>query len=167
MVEKMIIPNRLYTIVHRQVFVQLYPLVCITHIREMKTLVPGKLHPCKFRLEARLNWIRASHVVFGTEVERLVIPLPVDIDDIVELRIFGWWLDIFRLQYCLNEFIRLGSDFPFQRLWEILRRCFAWVHCPRVDFLWHPFPPCHSGVLRVLLSRSMTSQKALASAAQD
>src|SRR5436190_5029872 len=103
----------------------------------------------------------ACHAIFGTEVECLVVPLAVDINDIVELRMLRWWLDIFRLQYGLNEFIRLGGDFHFQRFWERRGRCFAWVHRPWIDFLWHPIPPCHLGMSKVLLSTSMTNQKAL------
>src|SRR2546430_14379411 len=77
-------------------------------------------------------------------------------------RVFGWRLDIFRLQNCLDEFIGPGGDFHFQGFWERSRRCFARVHRPGIDFLWHAIPPCHAGVSRVFLSRSMTSQKALA-----
>src|SRR6266699_2560053 len=46
-------------------------------------------------------------------------------------------------------------------------RCFGWVHRPRIDFLWHPIPPCHAGVSRVFLRMSMTSQKAPAIAGLD
>src|SRR6266571_707423 len=106
----------------------------------------------------------ACHAIFGAEVERLVVPLAVDIDNIIELRILWWWLDIFWLQDCLDEFIGRGGDFHFQRFGERSRRCFAWVHRPRIDFLWHPIPPCHAGVSRVLLRMSTTSQKAHASA---
>src|SRR5271157_3620483 len=136
-----IISNRFYALVHRQVRVQLYPLVGIAHKGEMKTAVPGILHPSKFCLEAWLYWIGVGHAVFGTEVERLVVPLAIDIDDVIELRILLRWLDIFRLQYCLDEFIRLGGDFHFQRFGQRRGRCFAWVHRPRIDFLWHPIPP--------------------------
>jgi len=54
----------------------------------VKAPVPGILHPRKFGLEARLYWMWTSHAIFGAEVERLVIPLAVDIDNIIELRIF-------------------------------------------------------------------------------
>src|SRR6266699_4478510 len=162
-----IISDRFYALVHRQVRVQLYPLAGIAHKGEMKTPVPGILYTSKFRLEAWLYWIWTSHAIFGTEVERLVVPFAVDIDDVVELRILGWWLDIFQLQNGLNEFIRLRGDFHFQRFWERRGRCFAWVHRPRIDFLWHPIPPCHADVPRVFLSMSMTSRKALAIAGLD
>jgi hypothetical protein len=46
----------------------------------MKTPVPGILHASKFGLEARLDWIGACHTIFGTEVERFVVPLAVDIE---------------------------------------------------------------------------------------
>src|SRR5579859_2787914 len=105
---------------------------------EVETPVPGILQTSKFCLEAWLYWIGASHAIFGTEIERLVVPLAVDIDNVIEPRVFGWWLDIFRLQDGLNEFIRLGGDLHFQRFGERSRRCFAWVHRPRIDFLWHP-----------------------------
>jgi hypothetical protein len=39
--------------------------------------------------------MRARHTIFGAEVERLVVPLAVDIDDGIELRILRRWLDIF------------------------------------------------------------------------
>src|SRR6266581_1627690 len=73
-----IISNRLDALINCQVRVQLYPLVRIAHIREMETPVSGILHTSKFRLEARLYWIWASHTIFGTEVERLVVPLAVN-----------------------------------------------------------------------------------------
>src|SRR6266581_9083757 len=111
-------------------------------MREVNTLVPVKLHTHKFRLEARLCWMWTSYVVFGAEVEGLVVPFAVDIDNIIELRILRRWLDIFRLQYCLNECIRLCGDFHFQRFGERSRRGFAWVHRPPIDFPWHPIPPC-------------------------
>src|SRR4249920_491647 len=139
----------------------------MTHKGEMKTPIPGKLHPSKFCLEAWLYWIGACHAIVGAEVERLVVPLAVDIDKIIELRILRRCLDIFRLQYCLNECIRLCGDFHFQRFGERSRRGFAWVHRPRIDFLWHPIPPCHTGMFRVLLSMLMTSQKAPAIAGLD
>src|SRR5258706_12217970 len=107
----------------------------------MKTLVPGILHTHKFFLKARLDWIWACHTIFCAEVKRLVVPLAVDIDNIIELRILRRWLNIFRLQYCLDEFIGLRGDFHFQRFWERSCRCFAWVHRPRIDFLWHPKSP--------------------------
>ena len=50
-------------------------------------------------------------------------------------RVFGWRLDIFRLQNCLDEFIGPGGDFHFQGFWERSRRCFVRVHRPRIDFL--------------------------------
>src|SRR6266566_4725131 len=162
-----IISDRFYALVHRQVRVQLYPLAGIAHKGEMKTPVPGILYTSKLCLEAWLYWIWTSHAIFGGEVERFVVPLAVDIDNIIELGILWRWLDIFWLQYCLNEFIRLCGDFHFQRFGERSRRCFAWIHRPRIDFLWHPIPPCHAGVSRVFLNMSMTSQKALAIAGLD
>jgi hypothetical protein len=53
----------------------------------VKSPVPGKLHPRKFRLETRLNCIGACHARFGIEIERLVVPLAVDIDHRIQLRI--------------------------------------------------------------------------------
>src|SRR5450755_3420718 len=107
----------------------------------MKTPIPGILQASKLCLEALPYWSGACHAIFGAEVERLVVPLAVDIDNIIELRILQRWLDIFRLQDCLNKFIRLCGDFHFQRFGERSRRCFAWVHRPRIGFLWHPIPP--------------------------
>ena len=104
-----IISDRFYALIHGQVRVQLYPLAGMTHKGEMKMLVPGILHTSKFCLEAWLYWMWACHTIFGTEVERLVVPLAVDIDYVIELRILRGWLDIFQLQFSLNEFIRLSS----------------------------------------------------------
>ncbi len=64
-----------------------------------------------------------------------------------QYRLLQRWLDIFQLQYRLNEFMRLYADFYFQRFGERRRSCFAWVHRPRIDFLRPPIPPCHAGVL--------------------
>src|SRR5437588_6176058 len=108
-----VISNCLYALVYCQVRVQLYPLTGMAHIREMKTVVPGILHTSKFYLEARLYWIGACHAIFGAEVECLLVPLAIDIDDVVELRVFRRWLDIFGLQLCFNKFICLRSDFHF------------------------------------------------------
>src|SRR5947209_11111341 len=134
-----IISDRFYALVHRQVRVQLYPLAGMAHKGEMKTPVPGILHTSKICLKAWLYWIGACHAILGAEVERLVVPLAVDIDNIIELRILSRWLDLFRLQNSFDEFIRLRGDFHFQRFGERSRRCFAWVHRPRIDFLWHQF----------------------------
>src|SRR2546430_515129 len=82
----------------------------------------------------------ASHAILGTEVERLVVPLAVDIDDTIKLWIFRWRLDIVRLQHPFNEVIRLCGDFRFQRFGEKSGRRFAWIHSPRIDFLWHLIP---------------------------
>src|SRR6266849_8280 len=133
----------------------------------MKTPVPSILHTSELCLKTWLYWIRACHTIFGAEVERLVIPLAVDIDDVIELRLLRRWLDISRPQDCLNEFMRLCGDFHVQRFGERSRSCFAWVHRPPIDFPWHPIPPCHASVSRVFLSRSMTSQTAPASAGLD
>src|SRR5712691_149762 len=73
-----IIPDRFYAFVNCQIRIYLYPLPGISHEREVKTPVPGILHSRKFCLEARLYWIGASHAIFGTEVERLVVPLAID-----------------------------------------------------------------------------------------
>src|SRR5258708_19820103 len=125
----------------------------MAHKGEMKKAVPGILHARKFRVEAWLYWIGACHAIVGAEVERLVGPLAVDIDKIIELRFFWWRLDILRLQNRFDEFIRLCADFHLQRFGERSRRCFAWIHRPPIDFLWHPIPPCHAGMSRVFLSR--------------
>src|ERR1700730_8796379 len=79
----------------------------------------------------------ASPAIFSTEVERLMVPLAVDVDDIIKLWVFRWWLYIFRLQHPFNEVIRLCGDFHFQRFGERSGRRFAWIHRPRIDFLWH------------------------------
>src|SRR5260370_33795730 len=88
-----IISNRLYALVHRQICVNLNPLSGITHIGEEKTPVSGILHTRKLRLETRLYWIWTSHAIVGTDVERLVVPLAIDIDDGVDrpvlLRVLG------------------------------------------------------------------------------
>jgi hypothetical protein len=60
----------------------------MTHKGEMKTPDPCVLHTSKFRLEAWLYWIGACHAIFGTEVKRLVVPLAVDINNVIELRVF-------------------------------------------------------------------------------
>ena|SRR5438552_9074471 len=88
----------------------------------MKTPVPGILHTSKLCLEAWLCGMRACYAIFGTEVERFVVPLAVDIDKIIELRIRWRWLEIFRLQDCLDKLVRLGGDFhlPAVRLACIL-----------------------------------------------
>ncbi|HEX9132503.1 MAG TPA: hypothetical protein VF844_09430 [Ktedonobacteraceae bacterium] len=87
--KKWFIPNRLYALINCQVRVQLYPLACIAHKREVKTPVPGILYPSKFRREAWLYWIWACHAIFGAKIERLVVPLAVNIDDVVELRLLS------------------------------------------------------------------------------
>src|SRR5438128_7314458 len=98
-----IIGTRLYTRIYCEVRIYLYPLAGIAHKGEVKAPVPGILHPRKFGLEAWLYGMWTSHAIPGTEVERLVIPLAVDIDKIIAWRIFRRCLDIFRPQDCLNE----------------------------------------------------------------
>src|SRR5207247_5829899 len=107
--------NSVYSLVYRQISLNFNPLAGMTHIREMKAPVPGILHTSKFHLEARHGWIWTSNAIFGAEVERLVVPLAVDIDNIIELWILRWRLDVLRLENVLNEFIRLRGDFNFQR----------------------------------------------------
>src|SRR6266567_7352530 len=139
----------------------------MAHKGEMKTLAPSILHTSKFCLEAWLYCMGTCHTILGTEVESLAVPLAVDINNIIKLRIFRWWLDIFRLQYCFNEFICFRGDFHFQRFGEWRWRCFTLRHRPSIDFLWHPIPPCHAGVPRVFLCMSMTSQTSPAIAGRD
>src|SRR5437764_11286449 len=90
-----VVSNRLYALVHRQICVNLNPLAGMTHKREMKAPVPGILHTSKFHFEARHGWIWTGNAIFGAEVERLVVPLAVDIDNIIELWILRWRLDVF------------------------------------------------------------------------
>src|SRR5215471_12302417 len=118
----------------------------------MKASVPGILQPRKFRLEAQLYWMWACHAIVGTEVERPAVPLAVAIDNRIELRVFWWRLNILRLQNSFDEFIRLCANFQFQRFGERSRRCCAWVHRPRIDFLWHPIPLFYTSMSRVFLS---------------
>src|ERR1700730_2397729 len=87
-----IILDCFYALVHRQVHVQLYPLAGIAHKGEMKTLIPSILHTSKFCLEAWLYCIGTRYTIFGTKVESLPVPLAVDIDNIIKLRVFRWWL---------------------------------------------------------------------------
>src|SRR5436309_14388974 len=110
-----VVSNRLYELVHRQICVNLNPLAGMTHKRKMKAPVSRVLHTGKFRLEAGHCWIWTGNAIFGAEVVRLVIPLAVDIDNIIELWILRWRLDVFWLENVLNEFIRLRGDFNFQR----------------------------------------------------
>src|SRR5260370_1771636 len=111
-----IISNRLYALVHRQICVNLNPLSGITHIGEVKTPVSGILHARKLRLETRLYWIWTSHAIVGTKVERLLVPLAIDIDDVIELRILRRWMDVPRIQYRFDEFILRVAYFQFRRL---------------------------------------------------
>src|SRR5260370_7518479 len=79
-----IISDRFYTFVHRQVRVQLYPLASMAHKREMKTSVSRIFHPCKFCLEAWLYWMWPSHSIVGTDVECLLVPLPLCIPTLIK-----------------------------------------------------------------------------------
>jgi hypothetical protein len=82
-----IISDRLYALVHRHICVQLYPLAGIAHKGEKKTPPPSILHTSKFCFKARLFCLGICHAIFGTEVESLAIPLAVDIDNIIKLRV--------------------------------------------------------------------------------
>jgi hypothetical protein len=113
-----IISNRLYALIDGEVGIHLYPLPGMAHEREMEAPVTSILHTGKFCLEAGLYWIGTCHAIFGREVERLVVPLAIDSDNIIELRILRWRLNVFRFEDRLDEFIGLRGNFTFQRFWK-------------------------------------------------
>jgi hypothetical protein len=80
--------------VNCQIQIELYPPARVAHIREVKALVACVLHTREFRLEARYGGIGASDAILRAEIERLVIPLAININDGIELRIFRWRLNV-------------------------------------------------------------------------
>ena len=133
-----IIANSREALIYYHVVIQLiYPLPGIAHKCEVKTLVSRVLHTGKFRLETWNYSIWAWNVIGGAEVERAAIPLPVDIYDVVELRILRRRLDVFRLQFRLDERVGFGRHFCFQRHWHWRRRRFAWTVDPAFLWFWH------------------------------
>lgn len=111
-----IILNSCQALIHSLVHVNLYPLPGMTHKREMKAIVTSILHTGKLRLETRRNGVRAWTTIFGTEVESTVVPLPIDVYDIIESWLLRRWLDVIGLQNIVNEFIGPCRYFRLQTL---------------------------------------------------
>jgi|SRR5579875_1332046 len=86
--------RRSLALINCQIQIELYPLARVAHIREVKALVACVLHTREFRLEARYDGIGASDAILRAEIERLVIPLAININDGIELRIFRWRLNV-------------------------------------------------------------------------
>lgn len=88
-----LISNCLYALIHCQFCVHLYPLACITLIREVKTLVSGILHARKFHLKARLNlvhWTLRSSIPWTSYAVWSCFLLPNFNLDILQF----WWVSI-------------------------------------------------------------------------
>src|SRR6266700_4103981 len=81
-------------------------------------MVPSILHTSKFRLEARYRRIWIGNMIGRVEVEIALIPLPRDIDDVIELWMLRRWLDVLRLQDCFDQFIGLRCDLCFHGVWH-------------------------------------------------
>src|SRR5437879_3969207 len=109
----------------------------MAHKREMEAIVISILHASKLRFKTRLNGVGARNTIFGTEIESTVIPLSIDIYNIIESWILRRRLDIFGLQNSVNEFSSPCCHFHLQRIWDLRFGLLGRTIHPHLLFLCH------------------------------
>ena len=112
-------PDTLQTLIKRQVGEEFYPLPGVPHIREIKGLISRILQPCKSAFKKLRYSIRGRAPISGAQIEIALIPLGIDVNNVVEPSILRGRLDMFWFQYGLDQtisfFLNVGLD-AFKRL---------------------------------------------------
>src|SRR5579859_7465667 len=85
----------------------------------MKAVLTSVLHAGKLRFKTRLNGVWACNIIFGAEVERTMVPLPIDVYNIIELWILRWRLDVIGLQNSVDKFSGPCCYFRLQSIWNL------------------------------------------------
>src|SRR5207248_9670628 len=103
----------------------------------MKATVASVLHAGKLRLESWCNGIRAHNTIGGAEVEVAVVPLAINIYDVIELLIVGRRFDVCGLQNGFDKFVGPGCYFCFKGIGNLGSGRFGRAIHPPLLLLWH------------------------------
>jgi len=108
--EKRLIPDGVKRFFHRQVAEDFAPLAGVPHVRQIETPVS---HVCKSRkavFEKRRQCSGTWTGEPGAEEQAILMPLRVDIDDVVKSCILGWRLEVSWLKQGLDDFVGFSCD---------------------------------------------------------
>ncbi len=92
--EKGIVSDGFHGFINGQGIVHANPFVGVRYGIECERAIPEIPHPCKLRLEGRIDVVRIGTSVGGNEVEITPEPFPRDVGDVVVLLAFHWRLNV-------------------------------------------------------------------------
>jgi hypothetical protein len=120
------ISDTLQTLIKGQVGEEFYPLPGVPHIRETKFFISHILQPCESAFKKIRYSIRERAAVSSAEIEIALIPLGIDVNNVVQPSILRRWLDMLWFQYGLDEmisfFLDIGLDTFRYLVLELFRR---------------------------------------------
>lgn len=96
------ISDTLQTLIKGQVGEEFYPLPSVPHIRETKIFISHILQPCESAFKKIRYSIRERAAVSSAEIEIALIPLGIDVNNVVQPSILRRWLDMLWFQYGLD-----------------------------------------------------------------
>jgi hypothetical protein len=113
-------PNGFQTLIQGQARVEFPPLARMSHIGEIEPVKPDIFHSSESDLEELLYaaWSRAP--ILGTEVQVVLVPLCVNIDDVVQMLILRRLRYMLWLELGFNQSIRLLLNVPFHPFRQFL-----------------------------------------------
>jgi hypothetical protein len=133
-------PDTLQALIKDQVSKEFYPLPGVPHIRETKGLISHILQPCESAFKKLRYSIKGRAAISSAEIEITLIPLGIDINNVVELSILRWRLDMLWFQYGLDQmisfFLNVGLDAFGHLVLELFWRArHPGLFCHRIESL--------------------------------
>jgi len=108
------VPDYLQALIQCEILIDLEPLLSVPHVGDVELSISNVFEPGKFRFKVLRNSMRTRAVVLRAEVEASPKPFPVNVHDVIPLRILRGRFDEVRLQEGLYELISFLLDFSFQ-----------------------------------------------------
>jgi len=108
--ENRLIPDGVKRLLHRQIAKHFPPLAGVAHVRQIE---PAVRHVCKSRkaiLKKRRQCVRTWTSEPGAEVQAILIPFRVDINNVVKSCILRRRVNVSRLKYGLDDFVGFSRD---------------------------------------------------------
>ena len=138
--EKRLLADGIKRLLHRQIAKRSPPLAGVAHVGQIE---PAVRHVCNSRKAILKKWrqcVRTWASEPGAEVQAILIPFRVDINDVVKSFILRWWLNVSWLKQGLDDFVGFSRDLVLYGIRHVRSRP------RRVDPLSWYF--CHIQILR-------------------
>jgi hypothetical protein len=111
-------PDTLQALIKGQVGKEFSPLPSVPHIRETEGLVSHILEPCESALEELRYSVRGRAPISSAEIEIALIPLGIDVDNVVERSILRWRFNMLWFQYGLDQMISFFLNVDLGAFWH-------------------------------------------------